>query len=537
MMMMIVHFALLPLLVFYFMLPSTDCLPFYSTITKILSSALQKNNISIMNNIITTNLKQNSYHISRLTDHLRIIPRQMKLLVSSAIESMILELTMPNDDRLQEIDIQTLRNIKDQFFATVESKHINFHDHMIRKLTSKVSEIDWRTAAKSLFLVNQLLLLRNNNDDQLNDFDATDEAHHYAQSYLDRYESLRHTIESRIHDLSCLLSEVDSIDGDSISGGGSPKASILSRIAKLESWRFLLTYSKYLKQLSELISRRKLIIASTASQWASSLSRWTGGSSSSSDASLHSMTMRGSTSILQLYSEYLVASNKLIHSLGLFHHAHQQSQATNGHSSSNDLYVQLSRTVMRSIIPGEVLEASKQVLEIATSAFNKVYSRSPSTGSSTPHDQLGSSIVNMKELSIVTSVIVHSLQSISRQYNHLCSHVVPPVRYIDSQHQWLGSDRSSNHEYLPQAPLEQLNIITLELMEQYDVLSNKISATIPTVDDHSNVRVDLSSDVTHYSCGDAVASKQLSSRPMVPSRLFNPTQTQLNPRHQTAYLY
>jgi len=182
-------------------------------------------------------------------------------------------------------------------------------------------------------------------------------------------------------------------------------------------------------------------------------------------------------------------------------------------------------------MPREVLEASKQVLEIATAAF-QVYTRSDLLSI---HDQLGT-ISNMKELNIVTSVIIHSMQSITHQYNYLCRQV-PTLHYMDSQHQWLGRDTHTFGSH--QIHSNELNSITLALIEQYDVLSDKISATIPA-DDSISDKVDLSSDVTHYSYVNAIVDNKRSSSsktPLVSSSLFNPALSRSNPRQHTAYLY
>lgn len=91
-------------------------------------------------------------------DIIRSLPRNLKCLSSSSMESLILSCSMPTDNMPPHVHLRTLLdsiiNIESN---TEESNNPDAYEVFVRKTVSKLREHDWRSAAKALHTLHYIL--------------------------------------------------------------------------------------------------------------------------------------------------------------------------------------------------------------------------------------------------------------------------------------------------------------------------------------------------------------------------------------------
>lgn len=95
--------------------------------------------------------------IGSITDVIKSIPREVKSYTSSDLESLLLQCTMPTNRLVDDEFISKLIFSVKSFDELSELYDVDAYDVITQKLIAKMHEKDWRTVAKSIFILHRLL--------------------------------------------------------------------------------------------------------------------------------------------------------------------------------------------------------------------------------------------------------------------------------------------------------------------------------------------------------------------------------------------
>ena len=98
-----------------------------------------------------------TYAIESVSDAIRSIPRGVKALASSDLESLLLKCTMPSNKFINEEYVSVLLSNFEKFDEISDTYCVDAYEILAHKLTTKMREDDWRTVAKATYLVHRLI--------------------------------------------------------------------------------------------------------------------------------------------------------------------------------------------------------------------------------------------------------------------------------------------------------------------------------------------------------------------------------------------
>lgn len=187
-------------------------------------------------------------------DNFKSIPRKIKILTSSEVESILLELTMPSSTLL-DVD-----NRLHQLASTSAQHEEEIYDLILRKLRSKFKEKDWRIGGKALHIIHNLIKKSPSVQDK----------HSFCSSYIGKVNKIVENVESHVP-----LHRRDFTIPANLDARGIQR-------------RWLKSYTEYLHNFSELICRE------VGSYW--------------SDL----VVMKGPVPPLQLYTRFFTTAQSLL---------------------------------------------------------------------------------------------------------------------------------------------------------------------------------------------------------------------------------
>lgn len=162
--------------------------------------------------------------LSRAIDEVKNIPRKLKLLTSSSMEALLLKMTMPTNLFLEEKDIRALMQYMETENEKLENMVLNEDscarkevfdnegfdnnswlseskfltaeesstDLIIRKLSSKLKEKDWRTMGKTLHILHRLI---SKNQDKAT-IGLSNKKCSVSSAFLRRFEDVSDSLQS-----------------------------------------------------------------------------------------------------------------------------------------------------------------------------------------------------------------------------------------------------------------------------------------------------------------------------------------------------
>eukprot|EP00607_Mallomonas_marina_P007413 CAMPEP_0182416260 /NCGR_PEP_ID=MMETSP1167-20130531/516_1 /TAXON_ID=2988 /ORGANISM="Mallomonas Sp, Strain CCMP3275" /LENGTH=424 /DNA_ID=CAMNT_0024588875 /DNA_START=58 /DNA_END=1332 /DNA_ORIENTATION=- len=100
-----------------------------------------------------------SFHdlVETFQDMILSIPRGVKIMYSSSLESLLLQCTMPSNTFIDEMQLNKFLSQVSQVDQISEEFDIDAYDVIIRKLMTKMHEADWRTSAKAAYVLHRVL--------------------------------------------------------------------------------------------------------------------------------------------------------------------------------------------------------------------------------------------------------------------------------------------------------------------------------------------------------------------------------------------
>lgn len=230
-----------------------------------------------------------------LMDEFRSIPRYVKVLTSSSLEGLLLRMTMPSNTFIDPSDLEQLLNVIEKICSQLDLDSKKAcqdvrdsevcYDLIIRKLSGKLRENDWRIGGKSLHIMHELIG---------NPSISLTHRLRFCVSYLEKYEA----VIDNLHNRHSSIPKRNSIPIPTTEGLGLPKAvegddMIMkqSNVVVDESsqrWMLLKLYAEYLQNFSEVIRRA--------------------GGSYMNDL----VVMKGPAPVLDLYSRYFSSALELL---------------------------------------------------------------------------------------------------------------------------------------------------------------------------------------------------------------------------------